>query len=177
MQSKPKANSVITHEVNGDVILFHVAGAGTLTLDLSKVHADNVQRGAVHGFIQRVSDGAAMSRDPVTGKPATAADKAARMAAIIAHYESGAAEWSMRGQGTGDTGGLLFRALVRYLVADEGASDEDARKRARQFMDALNADEKKKMLFSSRIKPHADAIRAEAMPDADEKAEELLAGL
>lgn len=177
MQSKPKANSVITHEVNGNIISFHVAGAGTLTLDVSKVNAENVQRASVHGFIQRVSDGAAMSRDPKTGKPATPEDKAARMAAIIAHYESGAAEWSMRGQGTGETGGLLYRALVRHLVMDKGASDDDARKRAKQFMDALDTGEKKALLASSVIKPHADAIRAEAMPDADEKADVLLADL
>lgn len=177
MQTKPKANSVITHEVNGNVILFHVAGAGTLALDLSKVHADNVQRGAVHGFIQRVSDGAAMSRDPDSGKPATAADKAARMAAIIAHYESGAADWSMRGQGTGDTGGLLFRALVRYAITDKGASDGDARKWAKGIMDSTDKDEKKALILSKSIKPHADAIRAEAMPDADATADELLKGL
>lgn len=97
MQTKPKANSTITHIRNEDgTLTFTVLGAGSFTFDPSKAHANNRARAEVHGWLQRISDGGALSREPKTGKPATPADKMARMRAIADHYQSGAAEWGLR---------------------------------------------------------------------------------
>lgn len=123
MQSKAKANSIITHErLESGAIRFTVKGAGQFDLDVSKIHASNVQYAAVHGFIQRVSDGGAMGRNTETGASATPADKLARMRAIAEHYMSGSADWNLpRGEGGGKSITIQAIAEVRgieYSVAE-----------------------------------------------------------
>lgn len=111
MQTKQKSNSVITHRVDGPVIVFSVIGVGEIELNTENLHTDVAARAAIHGMIQRISDAAAIPRDPETGKSATPQEKYDAMAALVAHYESGTAEWSRVGQGTGEPRGQLFRAL------------------------------------------------------------------
>lgn len=112
-----KSNSVITHEVvagtlTGTALIhFHVKGADSIALDMTKLNADVVKRAAIHGMIQRISDAAAISRDPETGKSATPQEKYDAMAQLIAHYESGTSEWSRTRSGDGAPKGVLFRAL------------------------------------------------------------------
>lgn len=170
MQTKAKSNSVITHEVVGQLISFNVREAGSITLDLGKVANANRERAEVHGFIQRISDAAAISRDPLTGKPASPTEKLEAMRELVEHYESGSAEWSRRREGgMGATGGLLFRAL--RAMYDGKRTDEQLR----EFLDKLSRSEQTALLVSDKVKPFADAIRAEAGKGVD--AEALLAGL
>src|SRR4030067_2646371 len=87
MLTKPKANSIITHTLSEDkcVITFTVKDAegagrpGRFTFDVTQVHADMQHMAAIHGFIQRISGGGAMSRGKETGRPATPTEKMARM--------------------------------------------------------------------------------------------------
>ncbi len=62
MQSKPKANSIITsvYDAERNVIKFTVLGQGEMELDLNKVSKENLAYAAVHGFNQRIPDGAAI---------------------------------------------------------------------------------------------------------------------
>lgn len=116
MQTKPKSNSVITSSVAGQLIVFNVKGVGAIEFDTAKVHADVFTRAAMHGFIQRVSDAAAISRNPDTGLPASPKDKYEAMKAIVDHYMTGTEEWSRRRAGGGegrDSGGLVVQALAR----------------------------------------------------------------
>lgn len=168
MQTKPKSNSVITHEVAGNVITFHVKQAGDIVFDMDSVSVENRERAAIHGFIQRISDGAAMSRDPVSGKPATPAEKMARMSAIADHYQSGSTDWSMRREGTGVEGGLLFRALTR-LYPDKSADD------LRAFIEGVSAKERAALMVSPQIKPIVDELRSAAVGEVD--VEDILAKL
>jgi hypothetical protein len=118
MQTKPKANSVVTHAIVDGKIVFTVKDAGTFTFDPNKASATNRARAIVHGFIQRIADGAAISRNPDNGQPATAADKMARMQRIADHYESGAEEWAMRAA-TGPRkpdAGLIVLAMTRTVA-------------------------------------------------------------
>lgn len=112
MQTKPKANSVITSRTEPGRIIFTVLGEGELTLNLNRIHPANLERAAIHGLIQRVSDRAAKGRDPETGKPASPAEKAEAMRGAIEHLESGSPDWGMR-VATGETGGITLRALAR----------------------------------------------------------------
>lgn len=124
MNTKAKANSVITHVV-GELyrdekgrycraITFHVLGAGSILMKMDKLANEVIERAAVHGMIQRISDAAAISRDPETGKPASAQDKFDAMSRLVAHYESGTAEWSRKPvAGEREKGGLLFKALCQ----------------------------------------------------------------
>lgn len=171
MQTKPKSNAVITHEVAENVITFHVKQAGTVVFNLDAVSPANRKRAAIHGFIQRVSDGAAMSRNPETGQPAAPIDKMARMQAIVDHYQSGSPNWSMRRENrVGAEGGLLFRALMRLYPTK--TPDE-----LKAFITGLTDEQKKGLMYDpkSSVKAAIDTIHAEAISNID--AEEILAKL
>ncbi len=168
MQVKPKSNSVITHEVAEHVITFHVKQAGSIVFDMTKVHPDNVAHAAIHGFIQRISDGAAMSRDPETGQPATPADKHARMQSIAEHYMSGVAEWSMRREGAGVEGGLLFRALSKLYP-------KKTPEEVKAFIEGVSTKERVALMVSPKVKPIVDELRSAAVGNID--VEDILAKL
>lgn len=116
MVTKPKSNSVITHGIEGDVITFTVAGQ-TLAFDMAKVDESIRQRAMVHGLIQRISDAAAMSRDPATGQPATPEAKFAAMRVLVDHYESGTSEWRVAKGESGPRSGNLLAALMKAYPA------------------------------------------------------------
>lgn len=175
MQTKPKSNSVITHKLDGvgrDAILtFHVRDvAEPLVLKMADVSDEVYGLFAIHGVFQRIADGAALSRDPVTGKPMPPADKHAAMRRLVLHYASGTRDWRVIGERGESSGGLLFRAMVR-AYAGEKTPDE-----LRVFLKDVPEKTKRAMLLTSRIKLHADAIMAESVGDMAD-AEELLAGL
>ena len=114
MQTKAKSNSVITHEVTDHVITFNVLGVGALTLNTSRVHPEVMERAAIHGLIQRISDKAALGFDKDLGRYATAQEKYDAMSGLVAHYMSGSAEWSMRESGgEPKESGLTYRALAQ----------------------------------------------------------------
>ena len=128
MQTKPKANSVITHTIFDRKVKFTVLGAGEFTFDPDKVSAENRSRAMYHGFIQRISDGGALSRNPDTGKPATAADKLARMQRIADHLESGSTEWKLVSAAPTKKGfdaGLVVEAMIRALAGCGSPEDVD----------------------------------------------------
>lgn len=166
-----KANSIIGTEVlPGGIIRFVVKDAGELTLDLSRVHPDNMQHAAIHGFIQRISDGAAIGRDPKTGRPATPEEKLEAMARLVEHYESGTAEWS-RVQAAGPRGGLLFEALVRMYPDKDAAT-------IRAYLDGLTDKQQAALREDDEVAPVIAAIKAERAKDAPKMdTKGLLAGL
>jgi hypothetical protein len=133
MLAKPKANSIITHVLSEDkcVITFTVKDAegagrpGRFTFDVTGVHPDMQHMAAIHGFIQRISDGAAMSRNKETGRSATPGEKMARMQAIADHYASGADQWTMN-KGTGEGRSQGPNIVVRALAAIQGVSVAEA---------------------------------------------------
>jgi hypothetical protein len=102
MQTKPKANSIVTHTALPDGrIQFTVLGCEPFTVDPAAIPAHKARRAMIHGLVQRISDGAALSRDKDTGKPASPADKRARMFAIAQHLLDPATPWEMKGSGGG----------------------------------------------------------------------------
>lgn len=116
MNAKTKSNSVVTHTLAESILTFSVREAGTFTINMKALHPDILARAAIHGLIQRISDKAAMERNPETGQPASPADKMARMKALADHYASGSAEWSMRtgdGSGAGAALGLTYEAIAK----------------------------------------------------------------
>ena len=119
MQTKAKANSTITHSMQDGKIEFRVLNAGSFSFDPGKVSAENRARAMIHGFVQRISDGGALSRNPETGLPATPADKMARMQRIADHLMSGATEWALRvAASQGVDAGLTLMGIMRALGID-----------------------------------------------------------
>lgn len=166
-----KANATIGTEIlPGNTIRFHVKGAGFVDMRLDAVSESNKDRAMIHGFIQRISDAAAIGRDPETGKAADPATKLEAMSRLVAHYETGTTEWS-RVQAAGPRGGLLFEALCR-MYPDKAA---DA---IRTYLDGLSDKQQAALREDDEVAPVIAAIKAEKakdQPKMDTKG--LLAGL
>lgn len=186
MQSKPKANSVVTSALvpegathsTATAIRFTVEGGGVFDLPLVAVHPDNLRRATIHGLVQRVSDRAAKGRDPNTGKAAPAADRFAAMKSLADHLASGSAEWSPARAEGGATGldSIILGAVVevtgktreeiRALIA-VGAERQGIKPSA--FLAALGA--------SAKVAPVVARIRGEAAGvDGNELLEQLVLG-
>lgn len=114
--AKTKSNSVVATTLTGSVLTITVLGTDPIVFDTSKA-SDAVRAYAtMHGFRQRCADGAALSRNPETGLPATAADKRARVARIVEHYLTGTADWNLTSTGGGIAKfdpDLVLRAIAR----------------------------------------------------------------
>lgn len=95
MNGKRKNGGRVVTRVEAGVITFEVAGAGEITLQVAKLSPAVLERAVLHGLVQRITDAAAMSRDPATGAPADPAARLAAMSRLVAHYESGTEEWGL----------------------------------------------------------------------------------
>jgi len=80
-----------------------------------------IDRAAVHGLKQRISDAAALPCNPRTGLPATPKEKFAAIVALVGHYNSGTSEWNRaraEGGGISRTGGTLQAFANVYWEGD-----------------------------------------------------------
>lgn len=132
MQTKPKSNSIITHVLRDDgCIVFQVRGAGEIVFDPAKVDEPKAKRAAVHGYIQRISDGGALSRNPDNGEQASPEDKMANMQRIADNLMTPGTDWNLRAP-SGERGvdaGLIVMAIMRAGFAatvDEANARVDA---------------------------------------------------
>jgi hypothetical protein len=109
MQSKRKQNSVVGHALSGAIITFNV-GEQSFEFDMSKVPTEATAKALIHGFVQKISDRAAIGRDPETGASATPEEKFKAMKAAADRLMSGG-PWNAVATGAGNQGGLLYRAM------------------------------------------------------------------
>ncbi len=173
MQEKAKSNSTITHKMVDGKIEFTVLGAGVLTFDPDKVSAENCARAMIHGFVQRISDRAAISRNPENGQPATPQDKLTRMQQMAEHLMSGAREWGLKAAAApGMDAGLIVRAMLRAglgatVEAVEGLLTKTQAKRSIDRTAAL-----KLWAGTDKVIRAMAELKAEAAPKG---AEDLLA--
>lgn len=123
---------------------------------LDRAHADNVAYAALHGFNQRIGDAAAI--EAKDGKYPTLSDKFDGIRKLIAHYESGSAEWDLKAQ-IGE-GTLLFKVLMRE-------KPERDTEKVRAYVAGLSAAAKTDLLLSERLRSIADEIRAERAGTTD----------
>lgn len=179
MNTKRKSNSVVTVQQASETVLeFDVIGVGKLTFDTAKCAAALMRRAAMHGWKQRISDAAAISRNPENGAPASPADKYAAMQELIAHYETGTEEWARRGGGGGGGAKVLtIEAIARlrsipYAEAELAVTDLATRKtngdRAATLRELAKAPSVQAMIAE---------IRAERTPPVNPAAESLLSEL
>lgn len=110
-----KANSIISTSRQDNTIVFRVRGvAEPIVFDPDKVSAVNRARAMIHGFTQRIADGAAMVRSTETGLAATPQDKADKMRRIAEHLMAGGDVWELRkAEGGAPEAGLTLRAMMR----------------------------------------------------------------
>jgi len=179
METKRKSNSVVTSQQTDDGrLVITVLGAGEVEFNPALVHADNRAHAEVHGWIQRLSDRAAMSRNPETGKPATPAEKFNAIKALAEYYMTGAAEWALSGGGGGGKS-LTVEAIARV----KGVAYDAAQTLIEQFAETKHGGDVKAALAflrsGKRVMEAMEAIRREraAAPriDADKAVDELTA--
>ena len=121
MESKAKGNSVVTYVVSANyhTVAFAVEGVGGFDVDILGMCgpafdelSENGKHATVHGIVQKVSDRAAIGRDPDTGKSASPAEKFEAMKEVADRLQSGG-PWNVAREGGGNEGGLLYRAMKK----------------------------------------------------------------
>lgn len=167
-----KANQMVKPVINMEsgLIEFIVKGHPTLTLDMNKVHPDNQRRASFVGMAQtRIVDRAAVGRADAKGNIIPEATRQAlkheRMASLIAHYESGSPDWSVRGE-AGFRGGMLFQCLCAM-------QPERDPEQIRKWLGGLDDATKAKLLSSEKIKPIRESIEKARAGDTSEAEEAL----
>jgi hypothetical protein len=120
-----KSNSVLTWAIIDGKWNCTVLGvAKPIIFDPDKASAENRARAMMHGFKQRLADGAAIQRDTDTGASATPEEKAARIQLLADHYMSGSTDWAIRvaePKAEGD-GTWIAKALVALGKAPDIAA-------------------------------------------------------
>ncbi len=105
------ADRIITHALAADAssITFKVKDAGEFTFTLAEASEANRRRAEVHGWVQRISDAAALD------KGSTNQAKLDAMKALAEHYAGGDVDWNRKGGGGARPFdmGLLVTALAQ----------------------------------------------------------------
>ena len=140
-------------------VTFTAASGDFAIIHLARLHPDNRAYAALHGLKQKCGDAAAL------GMGTSDAAKLDAIRGVIAHLESGSADWNMRGGGADSA---VFEALLAAgLVKDSPESRAKVR--------ALTPAQRTALAMREDVKPHYDAILAERGKAVD--TDELLAGL
>lgn len=184
MQTKPKANSIVTHEYDDEsgIITFNVLGVGGLQFDPSKAAGANRLRAERHGWIQRIVDAAAIgvtdSEGNVIPKESRNRMKYHAMNDIITHYESGSEEWSRAGGG-GGAKSITIEAIARVQSVDYDEAVELVERHAEKKYGGDTRKALAKLREAKAVQEAMRQIRDERMPkakvDADAELEELKA--
>lgn len=161
-------------------IMFTVGGAGFAVLDTNRVHEANRAYAEFHGWKARCIDTAAMNRDTDTGLPASPAEKLDAIKRLVAHYESGTADWKMVSAGK-LRGGLLYEALCRLHDGSREGFTARTADEIRAYIDNLSDREESAVREDVDVAPIITAIKAERQaampPKARVDTKTLLAGL
>lgn len=111
-----RSNQVVGFKQNDDGTQVYTIGGVARTFDPAKLSLELQTRAMYHGIRQRLADKAALSRDPKTGRPATAEQKRAAVWALMDHYESGTDKWEM--ERTGNGGGKSDASYIMQALAN-----------------------------------------------------------
>lgn len=141
-----------------------VVGFDPLMVQLRDLSDAMIEQAALHGLKQKIVDAAALSRNPDTGRSATAADKYNAMREVLDRVMAG--EWNKaRGDGSGTgSGGLLFAALCRIYSSKDVAE-------IRAFLDGKTAAEQAALRKNPKVAGVIETIKAERAKDAPDDAD------
>lgn len=179
-EPKMKSNSVVAVTQYDNKLTFTVKDVGAFTFDPDKASAINRAKAMMHGFKQRISDGAALARDTETGLSATPEAKFVRMKQIAEHYMAGGDDWELRvaaPKGEGD-GTWLCKALVALGKARDVAHAEE---RVLAFATKAHGGQlgpaRKALLGASDVKAKVLELKAAAIPESKLSADDMLDAL
>lgn len=168
MQTKPKANSVITSRLaeGGGAIIFTVKGEGELTLDLGRIAPANRQRAELHGWVQRISDAAAIPFNKEEGRYATPGEKFEAMRALVEHYHEGGVEWGRKTAKGGAPKVTSEDLLILRAVAEvQGCEVATMRERVKEMAEKREVTQRAYLgailAKSASVKAVVERLRAE----------------
>lgn len=179
MQTKPKANSIVTSTLREDgCIVFNVAGEGSIVFNPTKAFPSMRERAEYHGWNQRIPDMAAI---PMTDKEGNIIPKATRlrmkfdkMKRGVEHYESGVDQWNLVSTGGGGARSITIEAIARCKDVEYDAAVE----MVEAYAERKHGGDTKKALAEMRTSPKvAQAIldiQRERLPVAKADADAML---
>lgn len=127
-------------DVQAGTITFTAADGEQVVFAAANAHPANRAYAEFHGWKQRLSDTAALSRNGQTGKSATDSERLTEIRRLAGFYESGVDQWTARASGEPrELGGLVLRAVA--LI--QGVSVEDMRIRLKAKTEKLGTTERK----------------------------------
>lgn len=152
--------------------------AGTIVVHVNKLHQSILDAAVLHGLKQKIADAAAISRNPDTGRSATIQDKFDAMNEVFLRItDPMEPSWNKidRQEGSGGSGGLLIRALVRLYPTKTREQLDD-------YVGKMDLKQQAAVRATARVAAVIEAIKAEDQAKktkggASEVGEDLLAGL
>lgn len=114
--TKRRANAAMAQAWVDGKLETRIAGHPAVVFDPAKASATNRARAMAFGWQQRIADAGAVERekDGVIRTPVEMNQlRYSRIAALVAHYESGTEEWRTR-VAAADDGGLTIQAIMRW---------------------------------------------------------------
>ena len=159
----------ISAEVFGNSLTIQSSTGRKLVMDLHNLAPEIREMATMHGLKQKLVDAAAIARNPDTGRSATADDKFDAIAEVYNRLMSG--QWNKgRGEGTGESGGLLFRALCRLYSAKTPEA-------IRAYLGTLTKEQHAALRKTGKVAAMIETIRAESAKTDGIDGDALLDGL
>lgn len=169
-----KTSTAVAAAISDSLLILTFANQRVLTVDASQLSPAMQHAAMMHGLKQKLIDGAAIARDPETGRTATIDDKYDAVAEIysrITHATEPAWNKVRGGEGTGGTakGGVFVTALMRMTT--KSREDIDA------YLAKLSKEEVAALRKNPRVVDLMRLIQAERTDTSAVDTDALLDGL
>jgi hypothetical protein len=138
----------VTFGIKDETALEKGALTDIVVLSLHDLSTENRIHAALRGIKEKLSDSAALPRDPVTGKSASDEEKMQEIGKMALHFKKGDVEWNpgrTGGGGTSETGGAVLRAVaaiqgvsVAEMKARIDAKAEKMKTTSRKLLNTLS---------------------------------------
>ncbi len=148
-----KVPAIVTN-VERELLTLTFANGKSLSIDAGKLDGDTQLAAMMHGLKQKLIDAAAISCDPATGKPATVDHKYEAVKEVFDRLLAG--EWNKKREAGTQSGGLLFRALVKMY--DGRKSDAEIK----QWLEGKTEAEKTALRKNEKVAEIIAELRAPA---------------
>jgi hypothetical protein len=170
-----KTSTAVAAAIDGTRLTLAFSNGESLTLDSATLSQEIYHAAAMHGLKQKLVDGAAIARDPETGRTATIVDKFNAVREIFDRITGANGEtpaWNkIRGNGESGNakGGLLVRAMMRITTKSK---DEIT-----AYLDKLSKEEVAALRKNPRVVEMIRLIQAENTDTSKVDTDALLDGL
>lgn len=171
MSTKTEATKTpaVSVEIVGDAMTLTFANGEQLAVTPAMFNPDIRAQAMMHGFKQKLVDAAALSRNPDTGRSATADDKFMAVREVYARLIDG--HWNKPRDGAGSVkGGLLFAALCRM-------QPEKPAEAIREWLDGKTDEQKSALRKNPRVAAIIATIQSERAKADDVDTDALLGEL